>query len=193
MSTKQSNRKLLLINPRMQIKYIFIVICCFILVALWLTWDTYFFLKGVISDNNPELINDLIQTFVFMCGKIVILTIIFAFLGLYLSNRIAGPVYKLTQKIKLIADTSDLTVCFPLRKNDELKDLAHALNHLISTFRDRLIHENSFREKVRITSNAVITLLNNKHNVTREEKEKLIKAGTMLLKESSKDTINFKV
>lgn len=188
-----NNRKLLLINPRMQIKYISIIVLIFVIISLWLTWETYFFLKGLIESNNLNLNDKLTNMFIVMLVKIAILSIIFSFLGLFLSSRIAGPMYKLSQNIKYIAEHADLTVSFPLREKDELKEVAESLNSMLSMFRKKLISDDSFRNKVQITAKAMIHILNKKRKVTSEEKEKLIKAGNMLIKESLKNPIQFKV
>lgn len=195
MSKKNSpQRKLLLVNPKMQLKYILLIVICFFIVSVLLGWDYFFYLKDTIPQASPELKKELIGTFIFITAKVIALTVVLAFFGLLLSNQIAGPVYRLSQDIIALAENADLTVRFNLRERDEVKEVADALNHMVALFRNRLVKDDEFREKVRITASAMIHLLKNKKNISYSEKEKLIKAGTILLKESSKSpTIRFKL
>ncbi|MBD3272095.1 MAG: hypothetical protein GF384_06110 [Elusimicrobia bacterium] len=64
---------------------------------------------------------------------------------------------------------------------------------MVSRFRNRLINDDEYREKVRITSQAMVHVLKNKKEISKEEKDKLIKAGHMLIKESSKSPLQFKL
>jgi methyl-accepting chemotaxis protein len=73
---------------------------------------------------DPLFRGDLIKTFLGIGAKIIILSGVFAFLGLFFSNRIAGPVYRLSKDIIRMAENADLTLSFSLRDKDELQDVA---------------------------------------------------------------------
>jgi methyl-accepting chemotaxis protein len=53
------------------------------------------------------------------------------------SHRIAGPLFKLEQLLRLIGQ-GDLTVECHFRKNDELAGLGDALNEMNAALRDRV-------------------------------------------------------
>lgn len=66
--------------------------------------------------------------------RILLLMPIIAVTSLFLSHRIAGPLYRLEHCLKEIAQNLNLTLRFKLRKKDELKELAEALNKVIDNF-----------------------------------------------------------
>lgn len=186
-------RKLLLINPRMQIKYIIIVIGLFITMSLFISWDIFLFLKDIIPEHDVLMRKELIQTFIGIGIKIIIFSIIFSFLGLYLSSRFAGPIHRLTKEILYVSENADLTYMFKIRDNDELIEISDCLNNMLALFKDRLIVDAEFREKVCITSKAMIHILQNKKQINKDEKRKLIIAGNMLMKEASRSDKLFKI
>ncbi len=56
----------------------------------------------------------------------------------YLTNRLAGPLYRLDQYVRTLA-TGDLSQRVRLRKGDELHDLAELTNECIDRFEDTLL------------------------------------------------------
>lgn len=65
----------------------------------------------------------------------ILAIIISAIFGLFYSHRMAGPVYRLEESIKsIIAGNLDFHI--RLRKNDEFKELADALNELITSLKN---------------------------------------------------------
>jgi len=55
---------------------------------------------------------------------------------LFVSHRIAGPMYRLEKDIAEVAK-GNLNVTFHVRKKDELQDLAGALNQMVKSLRDK--------------------------------------------------------
>ena len=60
-----------------------------------------------------------------------------AYVTLYVSHRIAGPLYKVEQLLRRIGE-GDLTVECRFRKNDELAGLGEALNEMTAGLREKL-------------------------------------------------------
>ncbi len=58
------------------------------------------------------------------------------FVTLYISHKIAGPLYRFETDLKMIAE-GDLKHRIRLREGDQLKDLADSLNLFISTLEKR--------------------------------------------------------
>jgi nitrogen fixation/metabolism regulation signal transduction histidine kinase len=55
---------------------------------------------------------------------------------LFVSHRIAGPVYRLEKDIAEVTK-GNLNVTFRVRKNDEFQSLAEALNQMVKSLRDK--------------------------------------------------------
>ncbi|MFA5143647.1 MAG: methyl-accepting chemotaxis protein [Candidatus Omnitrophota bacterium] len=64
--------------------------------------------------------------------KIVILTALIFLAGIFLSHKIAGPMYRIERSAEAIRH-GDLRVNFKIRKNDEMKDAAAALEEMVET------------------------------------------------------------
>jgi methyl-accepting chemotaxis protein len=83
-------------------------------------------LQGFVADYWPRL---LVLIFV----NVIIVFIV----SVMYSHQTAGPAYKLEKSIKRISE-GDLTFEVSLRRNDNLKELAAALNELLKKFRTTL-------------------------------------------------------
>lgn len=67
-----------------------------------------------------------------------IIILIFAALTVFMSHRIAGPIFNIKRGIRRIA-TGDLSVNIHLREKDEFHDVAEELNTLTVQFRDNIV------------------------------------------------------
>ena len=76
------------------------------------------------------------------------------------SHQTAGPAFKLEKSIKRIIE-GDLTFQVSLRRNDNLKELAAALNELLDKFRTTLSKTKSLTEDI-----------NNKLGSVKDDKSK---------------------
>jgi len=70
--------------------------------------------------------------------KMLLLVVIIAVGSIFLSHKIAGPVFRFEKSIKAMQG-GDLTLSFNLRKDDELKDLAGDLNGMALLLRNKII------------------------------------------------------
>jgi methyl-accepting chemotaxis protein len=64
-------------------------------------------------------------------------TLINILVGVVISHRIAGPVYRLKQSMRRMAE-GDVSFLIHLREQDELQDLKDEFNDMISSVRDRI-------------------------------------------------------
>jgi methyl-accepting chemotaxis protein len=80
-----------------------------------------------------------------MVFGLVYASFIFLF-SIYLSHKIAGPLYRLENDVKTLAQDGDLTRMFRLRKHDEMQEMAEALNTLVNRFREKLVESTRTRE-----------------------------------------------
>jgi methyl-accepting chemotaxis protein len=68
---------------------------------------------------------------------ILIFTLVNILVGVVLSHRVAGPVYRLKQSMRRMA-TGDVSFLINLRDQDELQDLKDEFNEMINSVRERL-------------------------------------------------------
>jgi len=66
--------------------------------------------------------------------KMIVLVVIVFIGGIFVSHRIAGPIYHFERSARAIRD-GDLSVHFNVRKTDELKDTASSLEEMIESLR----------------------------------------------------------
>lgn len=84
-------------------------------------------LAGILEAANSRLL-----------PKMLLLVVIIAVGSIFLSHKIAGPVFRFEKSIKAMQG-GDLTLSFNLRKDDELKDLAGDLNGMALLLRNKII------------------------------------------------------
>lgn len=66
--------------------------------------------------------------------KIAVLVVIIFIGGIFISHRIAGPIYRFQKSAEAIRN-GDLNVNFNIRKTDELKDAAVSLEEMVESLR----------------------------------------------------------
>ncbi|MGB2630751.1 MAG: HAMP domain-containing protein [Candidatus Omnitrophota bacterium] len=137
---KRWRRVRFLIAKRFQIRYIALILV-FMFAAVVLTGYTVYVTTWVIFGEKlaavyPQgLLFDIVKKVnAVLLLRLAVLTPLVIFIGLVLSNRIAGPIYhikKYLQKVSAGNYEGDLR----LRKNDELQDMAAEINGLVTQLR----------------------------------------------------------
>lgn len=140
-------RKQLLINPKLQLTMIgFNIALALIMIVIFYIENRYLFAKFTGVDT-PEMqvdpiVMELVKTettrmnLIFAATSV---TVIAAMVigGLILSNRVAGPIYRLMKHIdEILAGKHTNNVKF--RDKDFFLDLSHSFNKLMEFFRARL-------------------------------------------------------
>jgi len=141
-------RKQYLIDRRFQLQWMGKIFLLMTAVSIIVGWTIYYAvwdatttqLKGlvaqaVLTQSQVLPISSTIKSSIAL-GLItrgVILVLILAVLSVFLTHRIAGPIYKIKKTIRLIRDggSSERVI---LRDHDEFQDLAEELNRLIDHF-----------------------------------------------------------
>jgi signal transduction histidine kinase len=141
-------RKQYLIDRRFQFRWMGKIFLLMTAVSIIVGWTIYYAvwdatttqLKGlvaqaVLTQSQVLPISSTIKSSIAL-GLItrgLILAFILAVLSIFLTHRIAGPIYKIKKTIRLVYDgrSSERVV---LRDHDEFQDLAEELNHLIDHF-----------------------------------------------------------
>jgi len=134
---KHQKRTKYFIHKRFQLQYLglFLVLSILIIVMASATVyvSTYDVMKEKLENVYPqsELRPIIRQTNFALFRNLILLIPVIAVGSVYLSHKIAGPLYRIEKSIEQIAK-GDLDLKVKLRKGDEFKEMAHALNHMIS-------------------------------------------------------------
>lgn len=155
--TKQK-RRIFLIKTGLQLRYMGILIACMLTVALGVGWIIYHTSWSQIV-NTPDLSLDKLyiifenvnrQLTWWILGFIAVI----AALSLFVSHKIAGPVYRLEETTKLIA-SGDLTHQVHLRQGDELSDLQDAFNAMSESLSKMVYKDREIIERLAKTGDSL--------------------------------------
>jgi methyl-accepting chemotaxis protein len=69
-----------------------------------------------------------------LLAVVSIMIIVFTFLGVFLTHRLVGPIWKLQRDLKNLFDGKEIGP-IGFRKNDEFKDLPILINKLIESYK----------------------------------------------------------
>ena len=129
-------RKQYLIKKGFQIRFMIIIIAAMLLIALVTSWSIYSALIETLYNQfhgeNLALIKHAITYKLFIRSLLLIFAI--AVLSIFISHRMAGPVYKFENTIKALVRGEKVRE-IGLRKRDEFYDLATAINSLIKSMK----------------------------------------------------------
>ena len=131
-------RRVYLIKTGLQLRYMGIIVTTMLMVAFGIGWMIYYTSWNRIS-NTPDLTIDKLATIFDEVNSILLryiplFILVIASLSIFVSHKIAGPVYRLERTTRLIA-SGDLTHSVKLRHGDELKDLQEAFNKMSASLR----------------------------------------------------------
>lgn len=141
-----SQRKNYFIAKDMQSRFAGTILLLALLVAVITACNIYVLGSFFVERNATQaqqndawaLIHDFIRDYWPRLVVLVFVNVIIVFMvSIIYSHQTAGPAYKLEKSIKRIVD-GDLTFQVSLRRNDNLKELAAALNELLDKFRTTL-------------------------------------------------------
>ncbi|HOD41746.1 MAG TPA: HAMP domain-containing protein, partial [Candidatus Wallbacteria bacterium] len=102
----------------------------------------YFSIWKDISDptkKHDELVEVFVQGNQVLIARMTFIAVMICFLSVFVSHKIAGPVYRLEESAKIIA-SGDFSRRIKLRQGDELQDLADAFNTMTESL-DKIIGE----------------------------------------------------
>jgi len=147
-------RRIFLIKRGLQFRYMGVIFLAMLLVAMIVGWTVYFSIWKDISDptkKHDELVEVFVQGNQVLIARMAFIAIMICFLSIFVSHKIAGPVYRLEESAKIIA-SGDLSKRIKLRQGDELQDLADAFNTMTESL-DKLVGED---QKMLQNLNAII-------------------------------------
>ena len=151
-----SQRKNYFISKDMQTKFAGTILLLALLVTIITACNIYvlgsYFYFSSITQNEGRTLSMVMESFIrefwprLVILVVVNIIIVFVVSVMY-SHQIAGPAYKLENSIKRITE-GDLTFEVSLRRNDNLKELASALNSLLEKFRITLAGAKTLTEDI---------------------------------------------
>jgi len=124
-------RSKFLIKKGLQFRYMWVIVVTMLFMTMISSWIIYFTIWSGISGGDLKTAADLAHIFDKVNHDLMIWIPIFivliAFSSIFVSHRIAGPIYRFEQSAKTIAE-GDLSLRIHLRKGDELHELAECFN-----------------------------------------------------------------
>ena len=120
----------------------------------------------------------------------IILIAGFSALSIFLSHRIAGPVYRFEKSVRAIS-SGDLSFQIKLRKTDELKDLADDINKMIGNLRSMVEEDKKIIKEVISVSDEIQGLVE-KDNISKQALQKTRNKLNLVTKELNKTISRYK-
>ena len=125
-------RKIILIDRKMQLKYAFMIGGVLIAMLLLVEYHTYLTIQSILPNILSSAIGKQVrQIHLWLIINSFIYTALVVVVSVYISHKIAGPVFKLKKQLREIIDSGDTNKKIFLRKGDELNDLAAVINELL--------------------------------------------------------------
>ncbi|NLM17895.1 MAG: HAMP domain-containing protein [Candidatus Riflebacteria bacterium] len=191
----KTRRKTYLIKKGLQLRYMGIIVTSMLTVAACVGWIFYKTSWGTIADtpdlslaNLGAIYDQVNQT---LLQWIILIGVAIAILSLFVSHKIAGPVYRIEETAKRIAK-GDLSQTVHLRHGDELGDLQDAFNAMTVALRNTIKKD---REVIERLLNATKTLKEELKSGTKNEEtlKKHIEELDMITEEMRYVTRDFKL
>ena len=156
-------RRTYLIKTGLQLRYMGIIISTMLLVAFGVGWIIYHTSWSRIA-NTPDLtldkLSDIFDTVNHLLMKwIVVFLFAIAILSIFVSHKIAGPVYRLEETSRIIA-SGDLTAKVHLRQGDELGDLQEAFNKMSVSLRNMVAKDREIIDRLIVSGNQLKETIN---------------------------------
>ncbi|MFH1790536.1 MAG: methyl-accepting chemotaxis protein [Candidatus Omnitrophota bacterium] len=133
---KSYRRRQYFISKEFQLKYVGVILLFMFLVAffsaLTIYYTTWMLLGEKLANVYPQgrLALILRHANVVLFWRLIAVTPLVAFGAVFLSHRIAGPIYRIKKDLDSVAD-GNFALRIRLRKTDELKDVADAINKVL--------------------------------------------------------------
>ncbi len=155
---KLFRRKNYFVQKPFQLKFAIAVFLGMCTIILLVTYRIYIFNWKLISRFFLEkaIYVNLLSVFQYanfcLVGQLIFLAFLIAIASIFVSHKIAGPVYRLEHNLRAMAK-GDLTLVSKLRKNDEFQSLADSLEELTKKLNEEFRNNRELLEKISSSSN----------------------------------------
>jgi len=153
-------RRQYLVAKKFQLKYVGTILLFIFLtgaISAFVVYYTSMMLFGEkLSNVYPQgrLIHDINIINMRILASLLLATPVVALIGIILSHRIAGPIYRMEKYMTSIAQ-GDFSQRIVLRRNDELIKLADAINTMVDSLSTTITGEQALLAKVNKELNAL--------------------------------------
>ncbi|OGW84324.1 MAG: hypothetical protein A2987_05510 [Omnitrophica bacterium RIFCSPLOWO2_01_FULL_45_10] len=154
--TKKFTRKHYFIAPGFQLRYIRVILLVMFgagaLAAYTVYYQTMILFGERLASVYPQgrLMAIVKSINIQILFSLLLITPLLVVIGIFLSHRIAGPIYRMERFLGGLAK-GDIANRLSLRKKDELKSLADGINIVVAGLRDRVLAERQIADKLRLT------------------------------------------
>ncbi len=188
-------RRTYLIKTGLQLRYMGIIITTMLLVAFGVGWTIYHTSWSKIANTQDITIDKLADIFdtvnSILVRWIFVFLLVIAILSIFVSHKIAGPVYRLEETTKIIAQ-GDLTCQIHLRHGDELQDLQEAFNQMSESLRKMVAKDREVIDKLVATGNRLKEIIDQK-KLTPESVDMVTRDLHCVIEELRLVTSGFKI
>lgn len=131
-----NRRRRYFIDTRFQLKFIGLILLVVFGVAIFSSLTIYYYTWMLLGEKlanvypQGRLVGILRTANVILLVRIVLLSPLVVVLAIFLSHRIAGPIYRIKKTLEEVA-AGNYRARLRLRKTDELQDVAEAVNKVI--------------------------------------------------------------
>jgi len=172
-----------------------IIISTMLLVAFGVGWIIYHTSWSRIA-NTPDLTLDKLSDIfdsvnTILMRWIIVFILAIAILSIFVSHKIAGPVYRLEETAKFIA-SGDLTQQIQLRHGDELQDLQEAFNLMSDSLRKMVAKDREVIDKLVMTGSRLREKIDQK-KLSPESIEEVTRELHVVIEELRLVTSGFKI
>jgi methyl-accepting chemotaxis protein len=169
MKNNSYKRRRYLIKRDLQFRFAFVIAASmtFVIVveyfSFYILWNVILKeVEGVPASVTASMLRELFLSMSDMLAlESIVLLAGFAVLAIFLSHRVAGPIYRFEESARAIA-SGDLSFKIHLRKTDELKDLAADINNMIDNLRSMVSEDKRMIKDANAISKEVSLLVRQK-------------------------------
>jgi len=140
-------RRIYLINKPFQFKYLFVILAVMLVTVFTVGFTTFYIIWNSVIDEfmfvpeaSKKMGDIFANTTAFLIIPVLLLAGIFSLMGILLSHKIAGPIYRVERVAEELAK-GNLDISVRFRKGDDLKHLADSLNEMIEGMRKNVRNE----------------------------------------------------
>lgn len=188
-------RRTFLIKAGLQLRYMGIIVTTMLMVACGVGWVIYFTSWSKISDTPDLSVDKLAGIFdevnQQMVRWVAFFGILIAALSIFVSHKIAGPVYRFERSAHIIAK-GDLTHRIKLRHGDELSDLQDAFNTMTESLRTMVCKDREVISRL-VATGARLNEAIKKKKPDPDEIELVSKELYLIIEELRQATAGFKI
>jgi len=189
-------RKKYLVKVGLQLRYMMLVLLAMLAVLVVVGWTVYFTIwKEITADPNLTM-DKLVLIFekgnAELLKKLAIIVLFVGVLSIFVSHRIAGPVYRFEKSAKVIAE-GDLSLRIRLRKGDELQELADAFNQMTESLESMVFNDRRVLKRLEVVLKTLKEKLTTKKAWSEEDKKHLLNEIENALEALDKVSSSFKL